>query len=364
MSHITGFHIPYLMYFKERGYEVHIITNSQGVPGPECCDKVFDLDFDRSPFAVKNVWAIKKAYTIMCMEEYDIIHCHTPMGGVLGRIAAAMTKRHECIVFYTAHGFHFYKGSSVLNWLCFYPVERILSYFSDCIITINNEDYLLARKHFASKSTKVARINGVGVDLTRFSPATESEKMRLRNQHGFEKDDVLLFYAAEFIPRKNHKFIIENVKTIAEQINNVKILLAGNGVQLEDMKQLVKAHKVEQCVKILGFRKDIPDLLKMSDVLISPSMQEGLPVNVIEGMACGLPVVATDIRGHNDLVKNDCNGWLFQLNNIGEFIMGVTKVLNNPERYQKYSHESIEIAKQYSLCTVKEQMKSIYEMYL
>ena len=138
-SHILQFHLPFLKMFKENGYEVHVATNGdESIP---FCDKKIKISFERSPFKINNLKAIGQLRKVINEEQYDIIHTHTPMGSVVTRLAAKQArKKNNTRVIYTAHGFHFFKGAPILNWLVFYPVEKWLAKYTDTLITINKED--------------------------------------------------------------------------------------------------------------------------------------------------------------------------------------------------------------------------------
>ncbi len=198
LSHIYAFHLPYIEWFKQNGYEVHILTNAGGKTA-ECCDKLYDVVIERSPFSPKNISAYKEAKKIINSEQYDIVHCHTPMGGVIGRLASKTIRKNGAKVLYTAHGFHFYKGASAIHWLLYYTMEKMLAKKTDCIITINQEDFLRAKSKFESKNTKVEKISGIGVDVKKYTPA--ENKDLLKNQMGYD-GKFLLIYAAEFMDKR------------------------------------------------------------------------------------------------------------------------------------------------------------------
>lgn len=361
ISHIKAFHIPYIEWFKSKGYEVHVLTNAQGAELP-CCDKLYDLDIERSPFSLKNLKAIKEAKKIIDAEGYELVHCHTPMGGVIGRLSSIKARKNGTKVLYTAHGFHFYKGAPIINWLLYYTVEKILSFFTDCIITINEEDYRKASKSFATKKTAVEKISGVGVDISKFSPLTKEEKQNLKKEYGYD-GKLLLIYAAEFIKRKNHKFLIDAISEISKAHPNVKLLFCGTGILFEQMQEYAKEKGVYDFIDFLGYRTDMPDLYGISDCILTSSYQEGLATNVIEGMATGLPAVATDIRGHRDVVENGKNGYLFKVDDTEEFVNAVKKLIDSEERYNAFSENAIIRAKDFNLENSIKQTEAIYKKY-
>ncbi len=361
LSHIEVFHLPYLEWFKKQGYEVHVMTNAGGKTA-EYCDKLFDIGIERSPFNVKNIAAVKRAKQIIDAENYDIIHSHTPMGGVVGRLAAADARKKGSKILYTAHGFHFYNGAPKLNWLLYYTMEKFLAKKTDCIITINAEDYKRAKEKFESKRTAVEKISGIGVNIERFAPASAEEKEALKKQYGYE-GKFLLIYAAEFIPRKNHRFFIDAAADLCKLHPDIKFLFCGKGELMESMKQYADECGVAEYFDFLGFRKDMPTLYQMSDVLISASFQEGLPINLTEGISAGLPIVASSVRGHVDIVKDGLNGYLFQLNSPKQFIDRMDQLYSDSGLYRDMSREAVQTAQSFSIENSLKQMEAIYKNY-
>lgn len=216
--HIKSFHLPYLKMLKENGYEVHVATN--GDEQFPYCDVKHQICIERSPFKVNNLKAIKQLKKIIDKEKFNIIHCHTPMGSVVTRLAAREARKNGTRVIYTAHGFHFYKGAPLFNWVIYYPVEKILSKYTDCLITINEEDYKIANKRFKTKQIEL--IHGVGVEIEKFKP--ESPSKELKNELKLNDDDFVIIYPAELSKRKNQGMLIKAIALI-EKKENIKLLL-------------------------------------------------------------------------------------------------------------------------------------------
>lgn len=325
-SHILQFHLPYLKWFKEQGYEVHVATN--GDETIQYCDIKHNISFERSPFKINNLKAIKQLKKIIDNEKFNIIHCHTPMGSVVTRLAAKEARKHGTKVIYTAHGFHFYKGAPLINWIVFYPIEKWLSRYTDCLITINEEDYNLAKRKFKAKQIEL--VHGVGVDEDKFNfEMSKEDKHELRKSIGLKDDDFVLIQVGELNKNKNQMMAINAMKDIVEKNKNIHLLIVGKG-KLENLyREKIKKYELEENIHILGYRNDIPKLMKISDVLLSLSHREGLPVNVIEGMFCKLPVIATNCRGNRDLVKDELNGYIITLNKIDELKNKILLIRNN-----------------------------------
>ena len=361
LAHIEAFHLPYLEWFKNQGYEVHVMTNAEGKTAP-FCDKLYDVGIERSPFNIKNIAAIKKAKRIINSEDYDIIHSHTPMGGVVGRLATTKARKKGTRILYTAHGFHFYSGAPKINWLLYYTMENLLAPKTDCIITINAEDYERAKEKFASQKTTVEKISGIGVNIDRFAPVSVEEKDELKRLYGYE-GKFLLIYAAEFIPRKNHRFLIDAAKELCKLHPNIKFLFCGKGELMESMKQHADACGVADHVDFLGFRKDMPVLYQMSDVLVSASVEEGFGINIIEGMATGMPAVASVVRGHKEMVREGGNGFLFDTASSQQFIDCIHRLYSDAELYSDMSAGAIQTAQSFSIDNSLKQMEAIYKNY-
>ena len=360
-SHILHFHIPFLKYFKENGYEVHVATSeNDDIP---YCDKKIQIPFERSPYSINNLKAIKKLKKVIMEEKYDIIHTHTPMGSVVTRLAAKKArKKYHTRVIYTAHGFHFYKGASKFNWMLFYPVEKYLSKYTDILITINNEDYELAKNKF-KKCKDIEYVPGVGIDEKKFNfNMSDKEKSELRKSLGLKDDDFVMICVARLDKNKNQGFLIEITRELISKNKNIHLLLVGpdelNGIYQEQSKEILSN------VHFLGYSNIIPKLMKISNIAVSASLREGLPVNILEALASNLPVVAIDARGVRDLIEDDVNGYVVSKNNHNdksEFINKIEIIYNNKEIYNKLKNGNKEEIKKYFLDKIIENMKNIYQ---
>lgn len=360
-KHFLAFHIPYMKMLKDNGYRVYCAANgSEKIP---YVDGQFNICVQRNPFNIKNICAIRELESIIAEYNIDLVHCHTAMGAVVARLASKDFRKHGLKVIYTVHGFHFFKGSPFSYWLLFYPIEKFLSRYTDALVLINKEDYELVLKNkFKNRDTYF--INGVGVNTERFTFLSDIEKGAKRKELGLKFDDVVFIYVAEFIPRKNHMFLISNIKELLFEYPNLKLLLAGRGILLDKIKKYVEKNKISDNVKILGFRKDIGDLMSISDIGVSVSKQEGLPMNVAEEMYMGLPMLVSDIRGNRDLVINGKNGLLFKLGDNGDIKLKIRKMIDDKKLREEMSLSSKEIVKDYILNVSLLQMKSIYDVYL
>lgn len=312
-THIMEFHLPYLKLFKEMGWETAVAARNDYEDPADCvipyCDRYYDVPFARSPWSADNRRAYGELKKIVDEGGYDIIHCHTPMGAALTRLAAQRTRERGTMVFYTAHGFHFYRGAPLVNWLLYYPVERWLARYTDVLITINKEDYERAQRFRAGK---VCYVPGVGIDLTRFQP--DDGRMEKRRELGLGTEDFVLLSVGELIPRKNHEVVLRALALLRRQgeLGGIRYLICGRGACGEKLRHLAEELEVAENVSFLGYRNDIPAICGCSDLFLFMSRQEGLPVALMEAMACGLPAVCSNIRGNVDLIEDGVSGIVAQ----------------------------------------------------
>lgn len=358
LANFAKFNYPFMKWFQDQGWEVHYASlNEEEIL---CCDRSFAVCFNRSPYSPDNVTAYHQLKEIIEREDYDMIHCHTPMGGVVTRLAARKARKRGAKVIYTAHGFHFYKGAPALNWMLYYPVEKLLAGWTDCLVVINQEDYHTATtKQF--RAGRIRKVDGVGVDLSKFCPVTQEKKDQLRQGYGYGKEAFILLCVAEFTDNKNQKFLIQSLSKLSGKIPGIRLIFAGKGKRLDACKNLAKALRITSFISFLGYRDDIPRLCQLSDVMVSSSSREGLPLNVIEGMASGLPIVCSKIRGQTDLVCQGVNGFLYPKHDADAFVESILLLYNDAVLRQKMGAASIEEAKQYDLNSVLGQMGELYQ---
>ncbi|NOV00205.1 glycosyltransferase family 4 protein [Paenibacillus planticolens] len=360
--HFKAFHLPYMKWFKEQGWEVHIAAN--GEMDLPYVDAKFNIPIQRSPFRGINLKAYGALKSIIDENKYDLIHCHTPMGGLLARLAAREARRNGAKVIYTAHGFHFCKGAPFINWMVYYPLEKVLSYYTDCLITINKEDYNLAlNRRF--RAGRIEHVHGVGVDTEKYLPMNEIHKYELKKTMGYEPEDILLFYAAEFNRNKNQQMLVHALALLKDEEPNVKLLLAGEGPLKEQCLDLARELGVSNRVDFLGYRNDIDRLMPICDVAVASSLREGLPVNIMEAMACALPIIASSNRGHRELVHDDCNGWIIEPNDYKAMAVRIKQLAQNKDLRSKLGELGREmIERKYAIQTVLNEKRNIYSLYM
>lgn len=359
-SHILQFHLPFLKKFKEKGYEVHVATNgNEEIP---YCDVKHFIPFERNPLKINNIKAIFRLKKICDCEKFDIIHTHTPMGSVVTRLAANNSrKKYHTRVIYTAHGFHFFKGAPIRNWILFYPIEKFLSRFTDTLILINEEDFLIAKRKF-KKCNDIKYVPGVGIDEKKFDFLFSSNDISdLRKTLGITPKEFVMIYPAELSNRKRQIWLINTLHEFISNHKNVHLLLPGKDSLNGKCQKLVENLGLETQIHFLGYRKDIPNLLKSSNLALSSANQEGLPVNIMEAMYVGLPIVASNCRGNRDLINNNENGFLVELTDSKTFVESVEKIYNNSVDIKEIISNNKKIIKNYLLPSILKKMTDIYE---
>jgi glycosyltransferase EpsD len=360
-KHILRFHLPSMQWFKDRGFEVHVACNgTQPVP---VADVVHIVPFERNPFSLKNISAFIRLKAVLKKEDFALLHCHTPAAGILSRLAGRKLRKTRGLkILYTAHGFHFYKGAALSFWLLFFPAEWFAAFFTDGLITINREDFDIAKEKLPAN--RIFRISGMGVDNRNFIPLSPAEKENVRRELGISPDKWVVLYVGEFIHRKNHEFIIRAFKALKTKIPELVVMFAGRGELFEKMKELASTLKIEEDFYFLGFRSDINRVINAADLGLSASRQEGLPLNLIEEMMCGLPVVATDERGHREIVEQGKNGYLFRQFDTDDFVNKVFDIYSDKQLYRYMSAYAIEVAKKFTLEKSIEELGLIYEEFI
>lgn len=355
-SHIGQFHKPLMQLLKENGWEIHVaarnnLDEKDGLQ-LEYPDQVFDIPFQRSPIDRRNINAFHQLQKILRTNQYDVIHCNTPVGGILGRLAAPKYRKRGTKVYYTVHGFHFFKGSSKKSWLFYYPIEKWMSRYTDKLITINREDELTARKHF---HCPVYHIHGVGANSSKYYPLDDEKQRQIKEKLGI-KGPVLLT-VGELLPNKNQKTAISAIKTVLETHPDVCLFIAGNGPEREKLEHFAEMIGAKDAVRFLGYTTKLPQYLQICDMEVACSYREGLPLNVVEAMLCGKPVIASRNRGHSELIRDGVNGWLVDADDSCSVAHYINMIM---EEQKNYSQVARMYAEPYKDVNVKKELQQIY----
>ena len=370
-SMIDQFNMPNIRLMKEMGYEVDVATNF--LKGSTCSDekiaalrqtleemnvRCFQIDFSRNVLNIgENLRAYEQTRKIIDENNYALIHSHSPIGGFLSRLAARNARKNGTKVIYTAHGFHFFKGAPLMNWLIFYPIERISSRWTDVLVTITHEDYQLAQKKMYAK--KVVYVPGVGINTAAFSPKEEDAVInaRKREELGVAITDTVMLSVGELNKNKNHEIVLRAMAQLGR--SDLHYVIAGRGDLKVHLERLAQELGVSSQLHLLGFRTDVKELFKAADFFAHPSFREGLSVAVMEAMANGLPVICTEIRGNTDLIEDNKGGYLFKPAEQETADCALKNIMESSDRksmglYNLKKSEGLDVK------AVLEEMKKIY----
>ncbi len=318
--------------------------------------KINNVNISRNPFSGKNLKAYKELVELINREKIDYIHCNTPTGGILGRLAGKKCKVKKVI--YQAHGFHFYKGAPKKNWMLYYPVEKWLARYTDALITINQEDYELAKtKLKLRKGGQAYYVPGVGIDTSQYNAASSSRQDK-RKELGLKDDDIALISMGDLIQRKNYDTAI---RAIAETKNEkLHYYICGKGPEEDTLKGLAQSLNIAEQIHFLGFRSDIKELLAASDIFLFTTKQEGLPRSMMEAMASGLPCVASRIRGNTDLLENTDGGFLCDTMDIPAYAEKINLLAEDTVMRETMGRNNLITIQKFSTETVTDEIRKIY----
>ena len=361
---IDQFNMPNIRLLQEMGYEVDVACNFE--KGNTCSDekieklkstlneihvRFYQVDFARDITQVfQNIKAFRQVNQILRKNQYTFIHCHSPIGGVAGRVLGKLNKTK---VIYTAHGFHFYKGAPLKNWLIYYPVEWICSWMTDTLLVINREDYQIAKKKFHAKET--IYIPGVGIDIDKIN-SVQINREEKRKELGLKTDDIVLLSVGELNQNKNHEIVIRALK----ELNNshIKYVVCGQGLLKKYLEKLARELGVQNQLFLIGFRTDVIEIYKCADIFVFPSKREGLSVALMEAMACGLPCVVSSIRGNVDLIDK-YGGTLFNVDSVQSCRNAIKKILKSDLKL--LGNNNLKKVGRFSAVRVIAELKKVYQ---
>ena len=353
---VNAFLVPHIMMLLDQGYlvdiaccvdqEVNDILLNRGV-------EVYDLPFTRNPLDLRNLKAFKKLSKIQKENRYETVHVHTPIAALYGRLLKL--KYHTLKTVYTVHGFHFHQGGSLSGWLMYYPIEWVMAKFTDQLITINDEDFERGKRLGARATYKV---NGVGVTVSDYQLRDYEAKFN-RYKYDLAKDDFVILMIAEVNKNKNHQQMIQAVELLKQRGKSVKVLCAGEGSLFDEVVAEVEKRGLSDSIHMLGYRTDIKELIGVSDIGILLSYREGLPRNIMELMACGKPVIGTNIRGIRDLVIDGETGFLVPVGDAVTTANCIEKLMSDAELVSVMGVRALEEVEKYNVESVVGELKKI-----
>lgn len=367
-SMIDQFNMQNVRLLLEEGYAVDVIANFK--QGNTISQKrieelenelaqmgvtVLDVPIPRKISDIKGIISSYEIVKKRCDDmHYALVHCHSPIGGVIARLAAKKSRKMGTRVIYTAHGFHFYKGAPKKNWLIFYPIELVCSKWTDVLITINKEDYTLAKKKMKARS--VEYVPGVGIDVEKFL-LKDFDKRSKKNELGIAGDDIVLLSVGELNQNKNHEAIVKALGQMGD--SRIHYIIAGQGEKKQFLIDL--ANELGVNLHLLGYRTDIHELYNMADIFVFPSFREGLSVSLMEAMASGLPCIVSKIRGNVDLIEEGKGGYLVDLNNSNGFTNLLLNLISDGNEQDIMGKYNREIVKRFDVRIITNRMVEIYD---
>ena len=358
---VNAFLVPHIKHLIKQGYQVDVATNIDTHINEELLElgvRIFNIQFQRNPLDIKNKKAYEEIRKIQQEEQYDIVHVHTPVASFVTRVA--LKDYEDLKIIYMCHGFHFYKGSSSINWILFYTLEKLAAKYTDQIITINNEDFEIANKFKLRNNGNVNKVHGVGIEKEKYM-INEFNKNEYKKQLGLKKDDFVILVIAELNKNKNHIQLIKSMNLLKSKYPNIKAIFAGSG-QLEDqIVNDIKKYGLQENIKLLGWRNDIKELINSCDIVGLFSKREGLGKCLLEAMICGKSTIATNTRGPRELISNNENGFLVELNNYEETANVIEKIYINKELNYKFQSSSIKKSSKYLIENVLDELDSVYK---
>lgn len=315
------------------------------------------IDFVRNPFHPGNIKAYRQVCDLIQKLKVDYIHCNTPIGGVVGRLAGKKCKVKKII--YQVHGFHFYKGAPAKNWIIFYTAEKLLARYTDTIITINREDYEAAQKFKLRNQGKVYYVPGVGIDKSKYQTDLQIRKEK-REELQLSEDDVVVISMGDLIERKNYPILIEAVAKVKNE--KIQYFICGEGPEKEKLYKQCMDLGIEKQVHFLGYRTDIKELLQVADIFALSSYQEGLSRSLMEAMASGLPCISSRIRGNIDLLLDSNGGYL--CDTLEDYVRAIEKLMNDEDIRKRMGLSNLKTIEKYSVGAVANNLNEIYKSEL
>lgn len=323
--------------------------------------KIYHIDTSRSPISPGNIRAIKQIRELVKHNHYDMVHCHTPLAAAATRVACKDFRKTGLKVIYTAHGFHFYDGAPLKNWLLYYPIEKFLSRYTDAIITINQEDYKRAKDNF--QAGKVFHIPGIGFDTEKFANCNVNKEAK-RRELGVKDDDFIMLSVGELSERKNQIIIIEALHKlkVAGNIDSIVYLAVGQGPMEAKFREMVEKYDLGSHVKLLGQRADIAELCKTVDCFVHPSIREGLGIAPLEGMAAGLPLISAYIGGIRDYTEDGISGCCIDPYSNDSMVVAIKRMRDDRDFRMQCGKNNYQSAKAYDMNNSNKIMSEIYKI--
>lgn len=351
-SHIAHFHRPYLRAFSALGWTVDVACGGEPIDLPEA-HRIIPLPLQKSITSPANLRAVRLLRRELKMENYALISTHTSLAAFFTRLAAEGL---DVTVVNTCHGYLFDHDTPPAKRALLLEAEKFTAKRTDLLLTMNQCDFDIARRHRLGR--RLLSIPGVGVDFSPLDAVPPAAGKALRSEWDIPEDAFVLIYPAEFSRRKSQETLLRALALLPKQ---VFLLLPGSGALLEECRSLAGQLGVRDRVRFPGHVSPMGAWYRAADCAVSSSRSEGLPFNIMEAMHCALPVVASDVKGHQDLVRDGQNGLLFPWNDPEACARQLLRLYGDPELASAMGKRGRESVKLYSLDAVLPQVMEAYQ---
>ena len=355
-EHVLKFHQPTIKMMIDDGWIVDVACG--GEERIDCCSTQYKLPISRSPLHTKWNKGYKVLKQIIDKNQYDIVYCHTSVGALLAQLACKDARKKGTKLIKFAHGTYFYKNAPLVNWL-YYPLYKYLSFITDVMITITQEDYQFTSKHFSH--AKAYLVDGIGIDTSRFiNDIPDNNREICRKELNITQDALVLIYCAELIKNKNQKLLLDSLKEVLKTHPNVYLVLVGSDHIGGKYKEYAAKLSVNDHVRFLGWRNDIAQLYNMADICVASSIREGFGLNIVEAMLCRLPVIATYNSGHASIINDGYNGFLVELGSPDIFADRIKRLADDSKLRERFVDNACKDINKYSSYEILKELKEIF----
>lgn len=355
-SHIAHFHLPYLEWFHNQGWTVHTACGGVPVDLPGT-DDTFQLPFEKKMSSPKNFYTARALRALITGEQYDLVVTHTSLAAFFTRLAVKGLRRRPRVI-NMVHGYLFDGDTPALRRNVLLAAERMTAAQTDLLLVMNRWDYGLAKKYKLGR--EISFIPGIGLDVSRLDTPTEEVRTAMRERCGIPADAFVLLYPAEFSKRKSQTVLLRALERLPGE---VYLLLPGDGALLSECKSLAQAWGLSDRVIFPGHIREMSPWYAAADAAVSASRSEGLPFNIMEAMYMGLPVVASAVKGHEDLISDGETGLLYPYGDDGSCAGRIRELLSSPDLRRKLGKQAHEASLPFTLERVFPQVKAHYETY-
>lgn len=327
ISHVLNFHLPYLEYFKQQGYIIDVAA--QGTTDNVLIDNCYDMQFVKNPLSPTNLKTISRLKKLMKQNRYSLVYSNSTLAGAAARMAVRSIKKDRPHFVHISHGYMFSEKGGMKSFI-YKTAEKLTAPQCDDLVVMNSDDLFLATKYRLGKSLHY--IYGMGLCADRFPEITDEQRVSARNRIKVAKNQKLLLCVGEFSKRKNQTLLIRAFDLIHKQHPDTVLAFAGSGKTEDECRSLCEQLELQNSVRFLGQVSDVNTLYRSCDLLLAASAMEGLPFNVMEALYCSVPVAASRIKGHTDLLEGKDFGVLFD-NNTASAAEAINRILGDEKLF-------------------------------